>query len=854
MRRDDRNTAFSPIAGVYRPGQRPWQFRTGKGIFSTPIVGGDGTIYFGSADTWFYAVSPRGRLEWRFKTGNLIDSAGFIGAWSRRWHTYPIAVPSGDTYLYLIRSNARRMSRRRRIIWRFTPPAAAGVPGQVKQVNWWEGNAEPGPDGTIYAGNTGDAAYALHPNGTLKWVFRSIGPFWTDPAIQPDGTTYWGSLDLQAHQISPSGQSGWRFPTGSFVTSSPALSESGTLYIGSFDSNLYALNAATGLPEWKFQTGNDVYASPALDEAPDGTVRAIYVASTDGKVYALSASGQLLWSYDTGDVIRSSPVIGLAPDGVGRIVYVGAGNGTVYALNAATGTRRWSYDTTQYGNPVLRDRNDLNGSAALTRTGVLIGGEDGYLHYVPYDYCLHVRSPRCDTNPGQAFGPAVTRVFAVTSGGNTQLMGGVQNVRPATVLPLRLVVTRGGQTLDAAMQPVPNANSLVSVSPSFPFHAELSGDGHYLFVVPSTNLDPGTTYTIRAHGIWDANGAGVGDVRLGASSAGTFDDSTSYRVGSPGGKVPFHAGRQRVTAFRLTRLAFPLPAFLPSVNQIGFDAYNLIVGVLSMSKPDASGRGSILLWAIGARPGRTGVEEADPGTTLGFALGGTYQNGTLDLTAPNATLTFSFGPVPVQTLDFRATLSPRLVAYPGADIYGEVTCSSVPTYGPLLPSQRLCNNEGKLISNGTFVTGPYSARGKADARPRGVGLRSLTYTPPGPSYGGSMTATLKLSRRARYPAAHHVVSIVLADASSGVPVGLDYRASESTAVDRRGNIRSVTLSIPPGTSLPASVRAYVVSDVFPLASTTFSTGQGSGTGGTSTLPLPSPPLGTLGIGSPPPSP
>ena len=403
MRRDLRNTAFSPIVAQYRAGQKPWAFQTGKGIFSTPIVGGDGTIYVGSADTWFYAIGANGKLRWRFKTGNLIDSAGFIGPWSPKYKTYPVAVPSGDTYLYLIRSNDRKMSRAKRIIWKFTPPPAAGVPGQVKQVNWWEGNAEPGPDGTIFAGNTGDAAYALHPNGTLKWVYRSIGPFWTDPAIGPDGTTYWGSLDLQVHAISSTGTDVWRLPTVGFITSSPALSESGTLYIGSFDSNVYAIDAATGVPEWKFQTGDDVYASPALDENPEGSVRAIYVASTDGKLYALSPTGQLLWSYDTGDVIRSSPVIGMAPNGVDRIVYVGAGNGTLYAINASNGTRRWSFNTTRTNNPVLRDRNDLNASPALTKTGIVIGGEDGYVKYVPYDYCLHETTPRCDTNPGQAF-------------------------------------------------------------------------------------------------------------------------------------------------------------------------------------------------------------------------------------------------------------------------------------------------------------------------------------------------------------------------------------------------------------------------------------------------------------------
>ena len=82
-------------------------------------------------------------------------------------------------------------------------------------------------------------------------------------------------------------------------------------------------------------------------------------------------------------------------------MYFGAGNGTLYALNAANGTRRWSFDTTRSTNPILRDRNDLNGSPALTNTGVVIGGEDGYLKYVPYDYCLQVAAT-CAATPAPA--------------------------------------------------------------------------------------------------------------------------------------------------------------------------------------------------------------------------------------------------------------------------------------------------------------------------------------------------------------------------------------------------------------------------------------------------------------------
>jgi len=33
-----------------------WSFPSAKGVFSSPVVGADGTIYIGSADRTFYAL------------------------------------------------------------------------------------------------------------------------------------------------------------------------------------------------------------------------------------------------------------------------------------------------------------------------------------------------------------------------------------------------------------------------------------------------------------------------------------------------------------------------------------------------------------------------------------------------------------------------------------------------------------------------------------------------------------------------------------------------------------------------------------------------------------------------------
>jgi outer membrane protein assembly factor BamB len=129
MRRDRRNTGASPIVGRYR-GDRPWAFRTAKGIFSTPVLGGDGTVYIGSADRSFYALDRFGLERWRFGTGEIIDSAATLGAYDRKRRTMPVTFGSGDERLYRLRTDPAPVARRRRIIWRRArrarpPPASS---------------------------------------------------------------------------------------------------------------------------------------------------------------------------------------------------------------------------------------------------------------------------------------------------------------------------------------------------------------------------------------------------------------------------------------------------------------------------------------------------------------------------------------------------------------------------------------------------------------------------------------------------------------------------------------------------------------------------------------------------------
>jgi outer membrane protein assembly factor BamB len=190
MRRDRRNTGAAPIRARYRPGAGPWRFKTGKGVFSTPVIDGRDTAYFGSADRRFYVVDRHGRLRWKLRTGEVIDSAATLGSRDPVAGSPTVTFGSADEHIYRLRSPRRRgLSRKQRIVWRFRtekPPQG----GQI--VNWWEGNVVTGPGGVLYAGNTGGGLYAIDRAGRELWSFPTGNAVWSAAAIDDAGRLFFG--------------------------------------------------------------------------------------------------------------------------------------------------------------------------------------------------------------------------------------------------------------------------------------------------------------------------------------------------------------------------------------------------------------------------------------------------------------------------------------------------------------------------------------------------------------------------------------------------------------------------------------------------------------------------------------
>jgi hypothetical protein len=274
--------------------------------------------------------------------------------------------------------------------------------------------------------------------------------------------------------------------------------------------------------------------------------------------------------------------------------------------------------------------------------------------------------------------------------------------------------------------------------------------------------------------------------------------------------------RKRTTAFSISRLAIPLPPLLPSVNQIGFDSYDMLAGTISRTKAKRHRDGRVLLWVIGARRDRRGVLQPDPSGNFQFPLAGAYRRNSLALSSSGLSLQFSFGSVPLGIFDVRGQIDPDLVMQPGTGLYSETTCADVPNYSAQLRFAGVCNAQDTLAASGTLLTKSYGDRA-ATRKPKGVGLASVQLTRPTAGSPGAVLATISLSAHARYPAARHVGSILLTG-PDGEVVPLDYRSQTTSGADARGNLREIRLALPAGTVLPSAVRAYVILDVFRLGS------------------------------------
>ncbi len=165
------------------PRQAPrilWRGATGRPIFSSPAVDGDGTVVVGSLDGHVYAFSASGKLRWRRDLGDRIYASPALT-------TAGVVIGSDADQLQLLERASGRP------LWTFKlGPCPPPGPGRGPETVRCDADSSPlvAPDGTLYLG--GDALYALAEGGKLRWKLALEGHALSSPALAPDGTLYLG--------------------------------------------------------------------------------------------------------------------------------------------------------------------------------------------------------------------------------------------------------------------------------------------------------------------------------------------------------------------------------------------------------------------------------------------------------------------------------------------------------------------------------------------------------------------------------------------------------------------------------------------------------------------------------------
>ncbi len=319
-----------------------WKFATQGGIASSPAIGPDGTVYFGSNDNNFYAVDgTTGKLKWKYATLGTVNSSPTVSA------DGIVYFGGWDGNFYALDASTGKL--------KWTSPVNSYVSSGVALAK----------DGTVIFGCADHNVYALNTSdGTQKWSYTTGAEVVSTPAIGPDGTVYVGSNDMYMYALNgATGLALWGFKTNGSVVTSPVLTSSGLVCFGSYDSNFYALDEKSGAKVWEYKLTREIVSSAAI--GADGT---IYFGCNDSNFYALSPTGLLAWHESAEGQMLASPAIG--GDGT---IYITGLNGLLYAVPSTGKAAIWTVQLGKYSSS----------SVAIGSDGTLyVGSSDNNLYAI----------------------------------------------------------------------------------------------------------------------------------------------------------------------------------------------------------------------------------------------------------------------------------------------------------------------------------------------------------------------------------------------------------------------------------------------------------------------------------------
>jgi sugar lactone lactonase YvrE len=232
-----------------------WRFVTSGEIDTSTLVDEDGTVYSGSFNDTFYAISPDGGKRWQRNLNGDIWASAALGKGGA------IYVGATNKLSALARDGGRS--------WIFST----------------NGNIQSSPvvadDGTIYIGTTGRRLHAINVDGGAKWTFIAKGNFgWQQlSALGKDGTIYAPAGGYLTALDPLDGGTKWERAIGANLRTSAVVDADGNIYVGA-DNRLLAFDA-NGNELWHL----DINGNPSgFAIGRDGT---IYVACDNDTLVAL---------------------------------------------------------------------------------------------------------------------------------------------------------------------------------------------------------------------------------------------------------------------------------------------------------------------------------------------------------------------------------------------------------------------------------------------------------------------------------------------------------------------------------------------------------------------------------------
>ncbi len=317
-----------------------WNFTTGGDVRSSPAIGPDGTIYFGSYDNKLYALNPDGTEKWNFTTGGPVTSSPAVA------RDGTIYFGSTDNNLYALYPNGS-------LKWKLS------LLGEIIS------SPVIGSGGTVYIGTLNDSLYAVYSDGIIKWKFTADSAVTSSPALDFNETVYFATYNASVYAVYKNGTKKWNTTLGGNTSSSPTvIPGDNVLLIGSSDGKLYILNLTDGSNARNISVGHGISSTAAFFNDT------IYLADDGGILHAISVSGEggphWKWNFTTGGAIHSSPAV--AEDGT---IYSGSDDGHVYAINP-NGTEKWKF----LAGGIIRC------SPAITEGLIYIGSADHKLYAI----------------------------------------------------------------------------------------------------------------------------------------------------------------------------------------------------------------------------------------------------------------------------------------------------------------------------------------------------------------------------------------------------------------------------------------------------------------------------------------